>query len=124
MNKRNMVLTLILVILAVIALALPSMLTGGKRVTLHKASPLMGAISQSLGSDVKFTIASTQYFDNNSWALASLNISGLGNQTSRVVLQKRDGMFMVVLGPGSDFPTNALRSLPPDLAGYLSGEGT
>lgn len=108
-------------------------LGGANPVTLAAAPPLSGVIAQSLytgqqaaplpvpGTD--FNLADVHYFDNDSWATAS--IQPLHNQFDPgiVVLEKRSGAFQVVLGPGSAFDSTYLASLPKDVGQYLQSKG-
>lgn len=94
---------------------------------LQTASPLAAYVAPSLvtgsgympqeGKD--FNITGTHYYDDKRWVVVSINSTGKSNRAF-LVLQKMNGTYAVVLGPGSSFPSDVTQNLPPDVAEYLS----
>lgn len=131
MNTRAKTVIIILIIVsAFVARAL--ILRGATYVSLAPGPVLSGAISQSLASSNQKTIPQPNkdysidgitFFDSNSWAVSSI-FSGQGLQDkSFVVLQKVDGVYRVVLGPGTAFSSASTYSLPADVFLFLKNSG-
>src|SRR5437667_1963738 len=93
-------------------------LLGGPTVSLSEAPPLTGIISQSMysvsgkgslpivGKD--FNLKNTRYFEGDQWVATSISPVGQRLNAALVVLQKQDGIYRVVLGPGSAFDSSVL----------------
>jgi hypothetical protein len=106
-------------------------LHGAKFVQLHNSPQLTGQISQSLitsadsapqaGHD--YTLVDTAFFDNNMWAVTTLKPVTSDFSQGTVLLQKRSGIFQVVLGPGTLLPKNSLVAVPDDVTTYLYKQG-
>ncbi len=97
---------------------------------LDSAPALAGAVAQSLitndtntvelyGSD--FTLKNTKYFSDKDWAVS--RVVGTDQQTVTVVLKRVDGVYRVVVGPGSIFSGSITRNTPADVSSYLRKEG-
>jgi hypothetical protein len=123
----------ILVILLIAAFTIkPLVLGGGQKVVLQDAPALSGQISQAFAITTKGTlpvvnkdykIQTPVYFDNNEWAVVPLTWLTSGGNDTLLVLQKRDGIYTTVLGPGSAFPDTVTESLPNDVSLYLKRIG-
>jgi len=112
-----------------------SMLYGdAKLVTIASAAPLTGQISQALagtsgdqavlpeaGKD--YTLENVKYFDNKEWVFAGIKPVSNTIDSSDVVLQKKNGVYVVVLGPGSAFSRTTTLTMPSDIAQYLNQQG-
>ena len=120
------------IVLAATIIAHAMLLGGAPYHQLAKAAPLDGVVSQALvtngtsappvgGKD--FTLQSVHTFGND-WLVASIVPTPTSKLTkSTVVLEKREGVFQVVLGPGTAFDNSVLVSLPADLGNYLTQQG-
>lgn len=135
MNKRvTITLAATLVFLAIAALLVPSIvLSGAHAITLRDAPQLTGQVAQALANSQKagsvpetgkaFTLSSVDYFENNTWAVASIKGDQRNVTDGIAVLQLREGIFQVVVGPGTAFPSSVTRKLPPSVTGYLNQRG-
>lgn len=134
MNNKSRNVNFILVGLIIIALAARYILLGGAgAVRLGSAAPLTGSVSQALnlgggkislpqaGED--YNLKTIQYFDNNSWVVASVVPLKSQFDPGTIVMQKQNDVFRVVAGPGSSFPSGYLKSLPADVGQYLTKIG-
>jgi hypothetical protein len=112
-------------VLAVIA---HSILLSPPVITLASEQELAGQISQTLGAtangalpgdgqDYTFTAS---YFDNDSWAVASIKPLDSSFDPSVIVFHKQSGAYQTSLGPGSEFTSAQFLALPQDVATYLS----
>jgi len=90
-----------------------------------------GAVAQGIGPNQQhtlqvygkdFSLSSVKYFDNT-WALISVIPKNVSTDKATIILNKVDGMYRVVLGPGTAFPTVVLNELPLDLGQYLVNQG-
>jgi hypothetical protein len=133
MNSKSKFFVVVLAILVIATLIVRHL--GGQYVKLSSAPPLSGVVAQSLdlagGTTIvpvagkAFSLQNVSYFDNNDWVIATVSPSN-GNTTitqALVVLQKKDGTFQVVLGPGTDFDSSYLTSLPADVGQSLEQQG-
>jgi hypothetical protein len=120
---------IILIGIFLIALLIKQILLGNY-VKLGSASSLSGQVASSLtlpgnnklplpGKD--FTISNRQYFNNNTWAIVA--VTKPQTDKAYIVLEKINGVFTVVLGPGTNFPTDVTLSMPSDVAAYLINQG-
>jgi len=121
------------IILSVLCLAIGQALRSSY-VKLDSAPSLSGQVAQatqSAGSGDSipvpgkdFTLADVRYFSDKTWALVSFEpTSNDSFNAGLAILQKKDGIFQVVLGPSSTLPSDYSYSLPPDLDAYLSQKG-
>lgn|GEM_PF-977321 len=127
-DKKFIRWTVLLLILAVILFVAAGLVTGNaKVVNLAIAPPLAGEISQSIGGSSgvtlpvegkDYTITQTAYFETNTWAVATITNSD-GSNTSYIVLQKVNGVFQVILGPGTAFAQSDNNQLPASVQQYL-----
>ena len=133
---RRTVGTLGMIILVVLLLLTARyLILGGasKEVRLDAAPALSGVVSQSLAasqhaSDLPlagrdFTLQNIRHFDSQQWVVAKVQPVGNTFDPSLVVLEKINGSYEVVLGPGSAFESSYLLSLPEDVAHYLELQG-
>jgi hypothetical protein len=132
MNRNNLYLALVLVTCIVGTVILRTILLGGvPLVNLQPAAPLSGVLAQSIPTkggglakvDKDYYIKSSRYFDNNTWAVASIVFAGQGDNTASVVLHKKAGFYTVVLGPGTSFARADTKSFPDDVITYLESLG-
>ena len=123
-----------IVVVVIATGAVQSGLTGNAPlVSLGKAQPLDGTISQSLdttGGNTTMPVAGKdysldhiKYFDNNEWVVASIKPLSNSISAGTVVLQKKNEIYQVVLGPGTAFNNSYLFSLPSDVGSYLNNKG-
>jgi hypothetical protein len=125
---------IILFIILIIALIARNIVVERKPiVTLGNAPALSGVIAQNIdttgGNSIlpiagkDFGLKNIHYFDNNNWAVA--NITQTNNKVSPglVVLQKKDQLYQVVIGPGTAFDNSILVTLPKDVGQYMSQHG-
>lgn len=102
-------------------------------VSLGSAPALSGEISQSLikaGADNSvpklnkdFSISQANYFENHEWAVATIKSTSKESNGAFVVLQRMNGVYKIILGPGTAFPNVYLKSLPSDVGTYLYNQG-
>lgn len=131
-TNQTLVISLSLIILVVISLILKNTILGGLPLrTLQAAPPLSGVVSQSLanfgtedslpvaGKDYKFQ--GVHYFDSQSYAVVS--VAPIKNTTDSgiLVLQRFNGFYQVILGPGTAFSASDVHNLPADVVQYLKG---
>ena len=131
--QRSIRVGLLLVVpLIALWIARSLILGGASPVTLPAADPLVGRISQALTSTSQlslpvagkdYKIQSTSYFDNKTWAVVT--IIGISNTITDglFVLNQVNGVYTVVLGPGTAFPTSATLAMPTDVQQYLHNGG-
>ena len=123
---------LFVIALFIVSLAIKYIILDGVGVTrLQTGPPLAGSIAPSLAPansksipvvGENFKILSTRYFDDKQWAVAS--VASLPDMDLAIlVLEKIDGVYTVVLGPGTSFPSSAAQSMPADVAVYLQSRG-
>jgi hypothetical protein len=106
-------------------------LTGGLRVvSLDSAPAFSGLVAQSLGGQSEmpvpgrdFNLKDVKYFEDNSWIVADVAPINKKSDPGTVVIHKQNGALVVVLGPGSDFDSSFLVSLPADVGNYLKSKG-
>lgn len=132
-NKKIKILAVFAVIIIATLVTKQILIGSAKAVSLAPAPPLTGIVAQSLyagGSQTTlpvagrdFTLADVHYFDGNDWAVAT--VKPINNSLNRalVILQRKQGMYIVVGGPGSAFPSDYLLSLPADVGNYLENQG-
>jgi hypothetical protein len=133
--KRYTILaTLIIFIIIASSIARSQILGGAKIYNLTVTDQLLsGIIAQSTVStggkvilplyQKDFTLLRVSYFDNNTWVVAK--IVPLNNSVTEayVILQFKNGMYHVVLGPGTAFDNSYVQSMPADLGQYLGHKG-
>ena len=135
MKRSVTILSIIALILLIAVASIKSTIYGGtKSVTLSSAPALTGQISQALASSnngqltmplygTDYTLQNTKYFNNNDWVVTTIKpITNTMNQ-SVVVLEKKAGVYSVVLGPGTAFPETTALSMPGSLGQYLKQQG-
>lgn len=133
MLKWGVVLGVICVGLCVLYVAGKSIILAGIPITKLPESPsLHGQISQFLASSSEtapealpqdFTITNTKYFATNAWAVAQIRDKKGNTDAGLVILEKKNGIFVPVLGPGTIFSKNDLYVLPEPVATYLTEKG-
>lgn len=123
-----------------IALLIGSMLATGplvfgkaRPVSIKSAPSFTGQISQAIissrdkslipvaGKD--YNLAGTRYFEEGAWVVTEMVPTSNNLNTGWVVLQKQGGVYEIVLGPGSSFPSNATHDLPAEVSKYLNLHG-
>jgi hypothetical protein len=137
MNQTSMqgtvirVSALVLLLIAVFTIR-PILLGGGQKVTLQSAPELTGQVSQAFattatgdlpaaGKDYK--LYNTKYLENDDWIVTNFKwLNEYGND-GVIVLQKKDGIYNPMLGPGSAFPSTVTETLPPSVSLYLNSIG-
>jgi hypothetical protein len=100
-------------------------------IKLHSGSYLSGAISQSLASStansskegVNYSIVTQKFFDNNLYAVIILKPLNNSSLAGLIVFKNLSGLYMPVLGPGTEINVNYLFSFPKDLTQYLISTG-
>lgn len=121
-----------LIVLISVFVVQPVILQGAHTINLKSAPDLTGQISQALTSSAApsklpvvgpdYTLQNTNYFENKGWAVTTI-VPGGANQRNIVVLKQTQGIYQVVLGPGTAFPSGYTSSLPTSVAGYLIQNG-
>jgi hypothetical protein len=124
----------ILVLLGVFIISLivkQIILNGVPLLSLSKAPSLASSVAPYLttpgannfpvyGKD--FKLISSHYFDDNQWAVVT--VAHLpDNNLASLVIHRINGIYMVVLGPGTSFDGSAAESMPADVGAYLSSRG-
>ncbi|MEI6755697.1 MAG: hypothetical protein WCK80_01620 [bacterium] len=69
-----------------------------------------------------YTLENLKYLENGNWAAATL-VSVPGKNKATVVMKKINGVFVVVMGPGTQFSESTLESLPLSVGTYLYSRG-
>lgn len=100
-------------------------------VTLGAAPPLAAEVSSSLASSSStntlptpnkdFKIVASKYFVNNEWVVVA--IKSPGTDTASEVLEKINGVYAVVLGPGTEFSSDDITEMPAEVSAYLISQG-
>jgi hypothetical protein len=120
-----------LVLLLLIGIVFKSLIVGAPVVRLQPAPALYGQVSQTLLigtggnkilSDKNFTLQNPVYFDSNSWVVVRFIPKDKSGDNATVVMQKIGPFYQVVLGPGTEFPSND-QGLPSDVYSYLQSKG-
>ncbi len=123
---------LLLVPLVVLWIARMLIIGGASPVTLRAADPLAGRISQALTSTSQvslpiagkdYKIQSTNYFDNKTWVVVTIKGVNSTITDGLFVLTQVNGVYNVVLGPGTAFPSSATLAMPTDVQQYLHNGG-
>lgn len=132
--KKSYVTWLVIILILFIALlsVRPILFSGATSVHLPPAPILTGQISQALASGKStslpvygrdYNLGSTTYFKDNDWVVT--DILGIGENTSSgiAVLQNKNGIYQVVLGPGTAFANTSVQNLPIEVTQYLNQKG-
>lgn len=99
-------------------------------VSLNTAPALAAEVAPSVGSssikglpipNKDFKIVQSKYFDNNKWAVAAIKVPK--TDTATVVLEDINGVYTVVLGPGTAFSSDVVQEMPSSVAAYLISQG-
>ncbi len=115
--------------LVLVAFVVRSNILGNNLVTLASAAPLTGQVAQVLGPDSQGSLLqaekdfslSTTYFDNKRWAVTIITpIGDAAFDRGILVLQEKENVYQVVLGPGGTATAGQINSLPKDVATYVS----
>ena len=108
-------------------------LGGAHVINLAPAPELAGQISQNLvtisnatklpieGTD--FNLSDTHYFNNKQWVVTSITPLNNSFNAGLAVLSNQEGVYKIVLGPGSAFSKDETRTLPTEVANYLNQQG-
>jgi len=134
MNLRQLLISSGSLIILVIAIFIvKAAVLHGPVVELQSAPPLTGVIAQSLGTSGSnrslpvagkdFILQNTRYFDNQSWVVTLVAPIRSNADRATVILRNNHGLYQVVLGPGTAFPSSSLQSLPGDVSQYLLNKG-
>ena len=132
-TRRIVVMTSILVLPLCALWAVRLLILGGiNPVTLQAANPLVGRISQALTSTEQvnlpiagrdYKLQDTTYFDNKTWVVVSIKGTNNTITDGLFVLKQVGGVYSVVLGPGTAFPSSLTVAMPTDVQQYLKDEG-
>jgi hypothetical protein len=123
-----------LALLVMATIVVRQLLTGGlSTVRLKSAPPLAGVVAQSLGPTAQdkhlpvagkdFQLENVRYFDDRTWAVASVISPGGKTDPALIVLKQFGATYQVVLGPGTAFSSDYLQSMPLDVGQYLTANG-
>jgi len=123
-----------ILVLVIVCLLLVTQIIRSSYVSLDSAAALSGQVaqaSQSASSDESlpvpgkdFSLSDVKYLSNGNWAVVSFKpTSDDSFNAGFAILQKKDGIFRVVLGPSSTLSTDYTYSLPADVVGYLDEKG-
>lgn len=97
--------------------------------TLKPAPPLSGVIGPSLanlavggsipveGKD--YNIKTVRYFSSRTYAVVLVGSLKITTDPGVLVLQKLNGNYRVILGPGTSFQQNQIQGLPDNVTEYL-----
>jgi hypothetical protein len=96
------------------------------------SSNITGSVSQSLVTPQSkgilpavgknFKVLRATYFNNKQWVVVV--VSGIpDNDNAVLILQELNGVYRVVLGPGTLFPSSSVQSMPLDVVNYLVNQG-
>jgi hypothetical protein len=130
--KKAFLLVALIFLLPIAALVYRDVILGGiTQTTYNPVPPLAGSISLSLinsgssnipqaGKDFKIT--NTKYFDNKKWVVVSITQLPKMNPAT-VLLEDINGLYIVVLGPGTLFSPSIAQSLPSDVTKYFINQG-
>ena len=133
--SRQLIVKLAITILLLVAISFaPSILYGeAKPITLKKADPLIGRISQALTVDgnnaslpqpkIDFNISELTYFQDKKWVVVKLIPVGDSSIDSLFVMEKNGDQYDVRLGPGNSFSTTMITPLPFEIQSKMSREG-
>ena len=132
-NTRQLARRVILVlVLFVVSVLVKHVVLNGLYLTKLQSAPALAAsIAPSIitsgsknlpiaGKD--FKVLSTNYFDNKQWAVVTVATIP-DNNSATLVLENINGVYTVVLGPGTVFSTSVTQSMPSDVVAYLVYEG-
>ncbi len=120
------------ILLGAVLLTRPILFGETKPYQLQKSDPLVGRISQALtpnnggnpptpGRD--FTLLSTTYFENGTWVVTNIKTLDDSSGGGMVVLKETDGIFDIVLGPGTAFDSYSVDQLPSSVSLYIKNNG-
>jgi hypothetical protein len=130
LRKLGIRLGVVVVLLLAMLLIKPLVLNGGKVVRLQPAALLTGQIAQSLGSmsslpipGKDFQLQDVTYFENKQWAYVHIQPTGPNTQDSFAILHQKDGIYTVVLGPGTAFSSDTTNNLPDSVGLFLIHKG-
>lgn len=92
----------------------------GQRIIDGAAS--LGSIDQGGHS---YQVDNVAYFENQAWAVADLHPREAVNQSATVIMRKEGHEYTIAMGPGTNFPREALTALqaPSGLVNYLDERG-
>lgn len=121
---------LVIVLLIVCLVIKHSVLADYKK--LPSASALSNSVASSLTSsgsnslptpNKDFLITDTKYFNNNQWVVVTVKENNTHSDTAYEVLEKINGVYTVVLGPGTSFSQDVQEEMPTSVSDYLSLQG-
>ncbi len=119
-RNRNIIYAVLLVIFIstlVYIVSIQTVLGGVNLTSFNSTSPVESAIVKN--GDKNTIINSEHYFVNKSWAIATIS-SGGGD--AFIVLQKSDGFWHIVLGPGTSFSNSSTQDIPLEVVQYLDSQ--
>jgi len=132
LRKLVVRLGLITVLLLAVLLISPIMLGGGKEVKLKSAALLTGQVAQALdrvhGGNLQtpgkdFQLQDVTYFQDKQWVYVHIKPTDTHAQDSFAVLHKKNGIYTVVVGPGTEFDSNTTNGLPDEVGLFLVHKG-
>lgn len=134
MNKRLMILGILLLgILVASWMVMPVILGGSSQINLASAPALTGQLSQAFATSGTsstlpvegrdYRLENTNYFDTDIWVVTSIKALNNTMNDGWVVLKKQSGIYQIVLGPGTAFPSSYVQNMPIDVSRYLNQKG-
>jgi hypothetical protein len=102
------------------------------QVQLDAATGITGQVSQAFTSggsttlpvyNQDFTLSNTRYFENNAWVVTTIVPKKNDFNQSFLVMQKKNGVYVPILGPGTAFPRTVTENLPDKVGLYLYSLG-
>jgi hypothetical protein len=135
MKTHRTVLLLIILIVIMLAAVITHnvILKNSSYIKLGSTQSISGIVAQTLSTTKSsslpvagqdFNLTKIHYFDNNSWVVAFITpTKGSNIAGAMVVLEEKQGIYQVVLGPGTSFDNSVLISLPADVGKYINQQG-
>lgn len=129
MRIRNIVLSVLALVVFFYAVlfARKILLGNAELVSLPAAPALTGQIAQTLGPGPDGALAaagkdyslSAKYFNDEGWAVVNIKPASNDFQGGFAVMKKNNGIYQVVIGPGTSIAFTQLSGLPADVSFYL-----
>jgi hypothetical protein len=73
-----------------------------------------------------YRLSDKKYFLDKEWLVATLELTNQGNpgpEPSTVVMKRDGASYQIIVGPGTDFPSDGLPALPQEVLQYLKDIG-
>lgn len=81
------------------------------------------SLNQPGNGNIDVQVENIAFFNDGQWAVADLPPKSETDQQTTIIVQQKDGRYVIAVGPGTNFPRSALEQAgaPDELVNYLQG---